>query len=90
MKLSRSLRSTALFCHHCQKHARFLPIHFAHVESDVSRATLYNWMDRGWIHWLERPNGRRMICEESLHFRVPNPLTIGFPQKIRPRVSRTA
>jgi len=47
---SRSLLSASFFCEHCQKDAKFLPIHFAHALAGVSRRTIYYWMQRGWIH----------------------------------------
>ena len=66
MPRSPSLLGTSHFCEHCQKDTRFIPIHFALAQSGRSRATLYNWMKRSWIHWREEPNGRRLVCEEAL------------------------
>jgi hypothetical protein len=43
-----------------------MPIHFAIQEMGVSRTTMYNWMRRKQVHWLEKPSGRAMICLESL------------------------
>jgi predicted DNA-binding transcriptional regulator AlpA len=66
MPRSPSLFGTQHFCEHCQKDTRFMPIHFAMALTGKSRPTLYKWMKRSWIHWLEQPNGRRLICEEQL------------------------
>jgi predicted DNA-binding transcriptional regulator AlpA len=66
MPRSPSLLGTQHFCEHCQKNSRFIPILFALALTGKSRATLYNWMKRSWIHWLEQPNGQRLICEEQL------------------------
>lgn len=54
------------FCPICQKETNFLHIDPAAIVSAVSRRTIYDWMDHGWIHWRVLPSGRRMICEESL------------------------
>jgi hypothetical protein len=54
------------FCPICQKETKFLHVHSAATMAAVSRQTIYDWMDRGWIHWRELPSGRPMICEESL------------------------
>jgi predicted DNA-binding transcriptional regulator AlpA len=90
MRLSRSLISSASFCPHCQKDTGFVPIQFACALTGLSRSTLYRWMDRGWIHWLEKPNARRVICQESLRFHAPKASEIMcFPQKSLLIVSQT-
>jgi len=61
-----SLLYSSFFCERCRKESKFLPIPFAVLLADVSRSTIYRWMDREWIHWRELPNGRRLICLESL------------------------
>ena len=43
-----------------------MPIHFAIQEIGVSRTTMYRWMQRKQVHWLEKPSGRAMICLQSL------------------------
>ena len=89
MRLSRSLLSVHHLCEQCCKNSPFVSIQVACALTDVSRSTIYNWMDRELIHWLEAPSGRRMICQESLSFRVPELRVVSFPQKFRPKVSRT-
>jgi len=54
------------FCVPCNKETNFLPIGTAVRVAQICRATIYNWMDHGWIHWSELPSGRRIICQESL------------------------
>jgi hypothetical protein len=54
------------FCKVCNKETRFVPIHLTRKITGVSRSTVYYWMDHRWIHWLELPSGRRVICQESL------------------------
>jgi hypothetical protein len=58
------------FCPICQKETKFLHIHSAAIMSAVTPKTIYNWMDRGWVHWKEMPSGRKLICEESLGHHV--------------------
>lgn len=90
MHLSRSLISSAFFCQHCQKATSFVPIQFACALIGVSRSTLYRWMDRPWIHWMEKPNARRVICQESLSFHAPKASeTLRFPQKTSLILSQT-
>lgn len=66
MGLNRSLLYTIYFCEHCKKETRFVPIHYALALTGKSRPTLYYWMKHSWIHWLEQPSGRRLICEQAL------------------------
>jgi predicted site-specific integrase-resolvase len=72
MSRSRYLLGTIFFCEHCQKETRFMPIHFAIQEIGVSRTTMYNWMQRKLLHWVELPSGRAMICQQSLMQRARN------------------
>jgi hypothetical protein len=48
-----SLLSATFFCDRCCEERKFLPIPFAVLLTDVSRSTIYRWMDREWIHWRE-------------------------------------
>jgi hypothetical protein len=61
-----SLISANFFCPRCRKQRAFLPIDFAALLADVTRRTIYRWMDRGWLHWRTIPNGRRLVCLQSL------------------------
>jgi|tagenome__1003787_1003787.scaffolds.fasta_scaffold10640951_1 hypothetical protein len=54
------------FCEHCGKETHFVPIHRAILITGVSRSTVYYWIDKEWVHWIELPSGRRVICEEAL------------------------
>lgn len=83
MPRSPSLLGTHYFCEHCGKETRFIPINFALALTGKSRPTLYKWMKRCWIHWLEQPSGVRLICEEQL-VRKPRSLR-GEPSHIHPR-----
>jgi predicted DNA-binding transcriptional regulator AlpA len=61
-----TLPSARFFCEHCKKETQFLPIRCTVALTGVSRSTIYYWMDHRWIHWLELPSRRRVICKESL------------------------
>jgi hypothetical protein len=65
MGLSRSPLST-VFCDGCKKDTRTVSMQSALDLSGVCKATLYNWMDRGWVHWMLLPNNRRVTCLNSL------------------------
>ena len=58
---------SCFFCEHCKKETHFVPIHRAITIAGVSRSTIRYWMQKGWVHCLELPSGRRVICVESLH-----------------------
>jgi hypothetical protein len=84
MRISRSLISVAFFCEHCHKEKSFVPINFACELTGVSRSTIYYWMERAWIHWLEFPSGRRVICQESLRLRAPESTPTALPPSKNP------
>ena len=62
------------FCEGCQKESNFLPIYAAIKVTGVSRSTIYYWLEHRWVHSLQLPSGRRVICESSLS-RSANPST---------------
>jgi predicted site-specific integrase-resolvase len=55
-----------LFCEICGRDQRVMPVYQAVLLIGVSRTTMYCWMKKGWVHWLELPSGRRLICMQSL------------------------
>jgi predicted DNA-binding transcriptional regulator AlpA len=92
MGLKRALLSTIHFCEHCQKETRFVPIYYALALTGRSRPTLYYWMKHSWIHWLELPSGRRLICEQALIRKAHSLETdapIAHPRTVNNRPSRT-
>ena len=66
---------SCFYCDHCSKETHFVPIHKAIRITGVSRSTIYYWIDKGWVHWVELPSARRLICEESLLRRHVPPVT---------------
>ena len=93
MSLSSLLRAPTFYCEDCRKDTKFLSINLAAKFSGVCRSTLYYWMQNGWIHWLEQPSSRRVICENSLRLRRSKLLQMNYPSKkdVRnhPKVSKT-
>ncbi len=73
-----------LFCETCQKESNFLPIHMVIKIAGVRRSTIYYWLERGWVHCLELPSGRRLICEASLT-RPANPPADLCPEGSSPK-----
>ncbi len=57
---------STFFCPDCRKKTKHLHIEDAATTSGVSRRTIYDWMEHGWVHWRELASTRRVICEESL------------------------
>jgi hypothetical protein len=53
-------------CEHCGSTTQFASISRVLRILGVSRSTIYQWMQRGLIHWRLLPSGRRMICQASL------------------------
>src|SRR6266700_3933193 len=64
-------RMALFFCEHCRRDTKFLPIRITIQVAEVSRSTVYYWMDRAWVHWRVLPSGRRVICQESLSRQMP-------------------
>lgn len=67
---------SCFYCDHCGKETHFVPIHKARKITGVSRSTIYYWFDKGWVHWVELPSQRRLICEESLLRRRVTPIKL--------------
>ncbi len=43
-----------------------LPVALAAVVAGVQERLVYQWVEAGKVHFLERPNGAILVCEESL------------------------
>jgi predicted DNA-binding transcriptional regulator AlpA len=60
-----------LFCDECKRKSRHVTVDGVVSLLGVSRATTYDWMKRGRIHWQqEYPRGYRFICRNSLSHSV--------------------
>jgi predicted site-specific integrase-resolvase len=55
-----------VFCADCACEKEAVPIYKAMSLVGVSRRTIYNWVEKGWVHCTHLPNGRRMVCRDSL------------------------
>lgn len=43
-----------------------MPVALAAVVAGVRERLMYQWVEAGKVHFLERPNGTMLVCEESL------------------------
>ena len=64
------------YCDQCGKETHFVPIHRAVIITGVTRRSIYYWIDKDWVHWVNLPSNRKVICEESLHHRQPEPIKV--------------
>jgi hypothetical protein len=53
-------------CPHCGRPTVHLNISRSAELAQVTRTTVHAWMQRGLVHWIVRPSGRRLICANSL------------------------
>jgi len=53
-------------CEHCGREVSMLPAALAAVLARVPERSVYQWVEAGKVHFLERPNGAILICLESL------------------------
>jgi len=65
-------RISCFYCEHCKTETHFVPIHRATAIAGVSRSTIRYWIKNEWVHWIELPSGRKVICERSLCHRRPD------------------
>lgn len=56
-------------CERCGKETHFIPIYHAVSITGMSRSTIRYWIRNQWVHWLQLPSRKRLICLESLHLR---------------------
>ena len=82
-----SLMCATFFCEDCQKQRKFLPIDFAVAVTGASRSSMYRWMERSLLHYMELPTGHRLICLPSLRkiHPVDSGLLATLIKKSRPR-----
>ena len=60
-----------LYCSRCKTDARFLSVRYILQATGVCCSTVYDWMKKDLVHWIELPSGHRRICEESLFNESP-------------------
>lgn len=62
-------------CYRCGRETVHLSVARASEVAGVTRATMYNWINRGLVHTVVRPSGRKFVCTESLVRQyVPGPV----------------
>lgn len=54
------------YCLYCDQQTEHLNVRQAARMAQVTRATVYNWMNRALLHYVIRPSGRKFICVRSL------------------------
>jgi len=57
---------SVLFCCGCKQETEHVRIIAAQKLACVSRRTIYDWEQKGWVHFTLSPSGLRMICRNSL------------------------
>jgi hypothetical protein len=63
---SRTAGREQAHCEHCGREVSMLPVALAAVVAGVQERLVYQWVEAGKVHFLERPNGAILVCEESL------------------------
>ena len=53
-------------CERCGREVSMLPTALAAGLAGVTERLVYQWVEAGKLHFLERPNGAILICPESL------------------------
>jgi hypothetical protein len=53
-------------CERCGRDVSMLPAALAAGLAGVTERLVYQWVEAGKVHFLERPNGAILICPESL------------------------
>jgi predicted DNA-binding transcriptional regulator AlpA len=53
-------------CTSCHATVEWIPVSRVAAITGVDRRTVYNWMNRDWIHTRTLPSGRRIVCLKSL------------------------
>jgi hypothetical protein len=53
-------------CFRCGRETIHLSVARAAQAAGVTRATMYNWINRSLVHCVVRPSGRKFVCTESV------------------------
>jgi predicted DNA-binding transcriptional regulator AlpA len=61
-----TLMGAPRFCKRCRKHRNFLSIDSAAKLTGCNRSSVYRWINKEWLHWLDLPSGHRLVCLQSL------------------------
>ncbi len=56
----------SIFCPECGTETEHVTISRAARNAQVTRTTIYNWLNRALLHTVLRPSGRRLVCTRSL------------------------
>ena len=61
-----SVDGDSIFCPRCKAHARFLRIARAAKVGDVSRRTIYNYIEQGSVHAIRLAGKTLRVCSTCL------------------------
>jgi hypothetical protein len=53
-------------CSACRQKVGWLTVDEVGRASGMTRRTIYNWINRAWVHTRRLPNGRWLVCARSL------------------------
>lgn len=63
----RQARDANLWCQTCAEIARMITVDEAAMLAAVRSMTIYAWAEAHRLHFIETPDGRLLICSNSLH-----------------------
>jgi hypothetical protein len=56
----------SIYCPECGVETEHVTISRAARSAQVTRTTIYNWLNRALLHIVLRPSGRKLVCTRSL------------------------
>lgn len=56
----------SIYCPECGRETEHVTITGAARSAQVTRTTIYNWLNRSRLHTVMRPSGRTLVCARSL------------------------
>lgn len=77
--LSRRTNYVTSWCGRCGQRVRMIPVDEAATIAGVSSRTIYRWADDEKLHFTETPDGRLLICRESISAAGSSLLAHGQP-----------
>jgi hypothetical protein len=64
--IRRSGNSGLAWCATCAKNVHMVSTDNAAIIARQSTRTIYRWVEAGHLHFMEQPEGRLLICLDSL------------------------
>ena len=66
MVIRRSTTQVPVWCNECSSPVQLILPEEAAVLAGVSTRTIYHWVERGQLYFVETDSGRLLICPNSL------------------------